>query len=311
MRSVPTWYTGNRVPSEQILGGQQAPQEFHGRWNDRYNFKGYAQDTFREFVAMAFRGNLVEISFQGKGYLGLIKTWSFNERRDWDIRYRFTVSIHNALDDDEDQGLGAEIIRKSPISYQEEADATVALILNDADLAPVSHLGSGPADEMAILSGELESIMDSLGDTLDQRDLNVSAPNNTISSFSLLSSKFRAVTDKALEMNEALLDLKSDAHLAIVTGKSLLDFEDWGRSLRFHARVLMGQSMEAERDLKGRDEPEVDRLYRAREGESLMAISRQVYGSPHQWGVIYEANGLTSEVLTGDEILIIPQLGEA
>jgi hypothetical protein len=46
-----------------------------------------------------------------------------------------------------------------------------------------------------------------------------------------------------------------------------------------------------------------------RQGESLYAISRKFYGTPHAWRLIYDRNHLTSVTLTGDEILIIPERG--
>lgn len=310
MRSARTDYTGNPVPSEQVLGSVEAPQEFNGRWNDRYNYQGYAQDTWREFLALCKRGNLVEISFQGKGFIGLLKKWDFDERRDWDVRYLFSVSIHGSIEEVQanDLGLG-EFIEKSPVEHRDNLnDIMDAMVLAD-ELAPASHMTDGPADAVASSMASVEDALESLDDTLDQRDLNIGSPVNPVSPFSLLSSKFRTVTDTALTINQELLTVKSDINLAVVTAKSVLDFEDWSRSMRFHARVLLGESLAAQLDMKAKDSPAADRLYRPYEGESLMSVSRQVYGTPHQWHAIADANGLETEVLTGEEILIIPELG--
>lgn len=310
MRSVRTDYTGNPVPSEQVQGAKSAPQEFNGRWDDRYNYKGYAQDTMRDFRALCERGNLVEVSFQGKGYIGLLKTWNFAERRHWDVRYTISLSIHGSIEQVQAAGFDLEAkIERSPIEHRDDVDDIIAAMVLADELAPRSHMVDGPADAASETMATIEAALDSLDDSLDQRDLNVSAPTNPLSPFSLLASKFRTMINAGLDMNQDLLEIKSDTHLAVVTAKSVLDFEDWSRSLRFHARVLMGQSLDAEQDMKARDQPEVDRLYRAYEGESLMRISRQVYGTPYQWHTIADANGLETEVLTGEEILIIPELG--
>ena len=310
MRSVRTDYTGNPVPSEQVQGSKSNPQEFNGRWDDRYNYKGYAQDTLKAFRALCERGNLVEISFQGKGYRGLLKTWNFPERRHWDVRYSFSLSIHGTFEQVQAADFGLEDrIERSPIEHRDDVDDIIAALALVDEVAPRSHMVDGPADAASETLATIEAALDSLDDSLDQRDLNVSSPSNPISPFSLLAAKFRTLINGALDINQGLLEVKSDVSLAVVTGKAVLDFEDWTRSMRFHARILMGQSLDAEQDMKARDQPEVDRLYRAREGESLMAISRQVYGTPHQWHTIAEANSLETEVLTGEEILIIPELG--
>lgn len=315
MRSVRTEYSGNPVPTEQIQGISSKPQEFSGVWNDRYNYKGYAQDTIRAFHAMAERGNLVEITFQGKGYRGIIKNWQFDEDKDWKVGYTFLLSIHGTIEKVQAAGVFSEFletkINKSPLAFRDEtADIVEAMVLAD-ELAPRAALVDGPADAVSSANAQVELGLDALDDSLDQRDLNVSAPNNPISPFATIASKYRTLINGALEINQALLEVKSETHLAVVNAQNVLDFEDWSRSMRFQSRVLLGQSLDAEAAMTERDSPQVERLYRAREGESLMAISRQVYGTPHQWQTIYNANGLTSEVLEDPEVLIIPNLGSA
>ena len=315
MRSVRSEYSGNPVPTEQVQGVSSKPQEFRGVWNDRYNFKGYAQGTMLIFAALAKRGNLVEITFQGKGYRGLIKTWNFSEQTDWKVHYNFALSIHGTIQEAQTAGVFSQFleenISKSPLAYRDEtADIVEAMVLAD-ETAPRSALVDGPADAVSAANAQVELSLDALDDALDQRDLNVSAPNNPISPFATVAAKYRALVDGALSINQALLEVKSEVHLAVVNAQNVLDFEDWSRSMRFQSRVLLGQSLDAEAAMTNRDSPKVERLYRAHEGESLMAISRQVYGTPHQWQTIYAANGLTSEVLEEPNVLIIPSLGTA
>lgn len=312
MRSVPTSYTGNKLPTEQIQGPKEAPQSFSGRWDDRYNFQGFAQATFREFKALCERGNLVEVAFQSKSYVGILKRWNFAEKRDWDIRYSFDFSTHGTLEDLEAASLGlSDRIETSPLDYRDNVDAVLSELGLSHKVAPRSHMADGPGEAVDNALAVMEATMIGLDDAIDQRDLDVAAPTNPVSPFKALASRFGQLRADALDVQQQLTEARSDLDLAVVTAKSVLDYEEWTRSTRFHARVIMGQSLEAETDMESRDNPEVDRLYRAHEGESLMAISRQVYGTPHQWGVIYEANGLTSEILTEPEVLIIPQIGAA
>jgi hypothetical protein len=156
---------------------------------------------------------------------------------------------------------------------------------------------------------EMASAVDELGLTLDNRELTPS--ESPVDGFTRLASQFRNVQGKSYELLLQLGAVRSDATLAVQTAMNVLDFEDWSRSMRYAARIAMGRAAAGDRACSSRAQPDAMRLYRPQQGESLYAISRKFYGTPHAWRLIYDRNALSSVTLTGDEILIIPERGSA
>ena len=74
-------------------------------------------------------------------------------------------------------------------------------------------------------------------------------------------------------------------------------------------RVLLGSSLAGAADMDERQSPHAERLYRPLAGESLYAISRKFYATPHAWHLIAQRNNLTVFEMTGEELLIIPERG--
>ena len=311
-RTVRTDYPGATSPSEQVLGPKKAPQSFNGRWDDRYNFTGYARGEMRRFEAMAERGNLVRIAFQEITYEGIITSWSFPYQRDWYIRYEFTVSIHARPDD-----LN---IDRSPDTTRTASDAYDAVNdqVNAADLRLFealraqnleSRLQTEAVQDCKTAMANMTKNRDALADTLDQREWNPSATDKAVSAFRRIATQFRAVRSNALDLIASTAETRSDVDLGVRDAMSVLSYEDWSRSMRFQGRVILGQANEAADAMDERAEPDALRIYRPREGESLYQIARRFYGDAGAWRLIANRNGLTDFELTGDELLIIPERG--
>lgn len=307
MRHVRTDYSGARTPSVQVLGPRKKPQEFNGRWDDRYNFDGYAAAEMRRFEAMCERGNLVRVQFQGQAFEGMITDWTFPYRRSWYIEYQFTFDAHVRAGE-------ASLDDRSPASTKsaqqafDEQDVIISAILDAQDFAPAAAMGGDSMDQIKARISDMTRSHRSIGDTLDQREL-LKDPGAPIQAFTRMATQFRQVQNDALAILDEMTALRSDVELAHRTAASVLDFEDWSRSTRFRARVVLGTSHESAREVEERAEPNAIALYRPTAGESLMKISRRYYGTPHCWGLIAERNALTSMTLTGDELLIIPERG--
>lgn len=307
-RSVRTDYPGAKTPSEQVLGPRHKDHAFTGRWDDRYNFDGYAKQEEARFEAMARRGNLVEIAFQEATYVCLIKDWDVQYHRNWFARYAFQVSVH-------DRTQEFNLADRSPTttkSASEAADEMTSVVSSLQEVLggiPEQGMSGDTADIVKASIATMAINQDSLLDTLDQRELAVSDNDRSVSPFSRLGTQFRAVRDDALQVQDDLLTARSDLNLGVNTAKNVLDFEDWSRSMRFNARVLLGQSDAAAVDMDERDKPDALRLYRPFAGESLYNISRTFYGTPFSWRLIADRNALDDFELTGDELLVIPERG--
>jgi len=307
MRHVRTDYSGSRTPSVQVLGPRKKAQTFRGRWDDRYNFAGYAAGEMRRFEAMCERGNLVRIQFQGQAFEGQITDWDFPYRRAWYIEYTFTFDPHVRAGE-------ANMDDRSPtttVSTQQafdDLDFLVDTILDAQDYAPRTAVAGDVMDTVDASLASMSASRDAIGDTLDQREL-IKEDVRPIEAFTRMATQFRQAQNDALSILDDLTAVRSDLDLAHRTAMSVLAFEDWSRSIRFRARVALGTSRAAALGVEERSDPNALALYRPHRGESLMKISRRFYGTPHCWGLIAERNALTTMALTGDELLIIPERG--
>jgi hypothetical protein len=306
-RMVRTDYTGSKYPSFQMLGPSRTPVQLSGKWDDRYNFPGYAVQEMRRFEQVCERGNLVRFQYQGQAVEGIIKTWNLDYHRDWDIRYQFTVDVAGRTEDREISDRSPPT-NPSPAQTFDQVDLAVQSALEAHNEAPLPQLGGTLAFDT---EGDLVLLADarlSLSLTLDNQDL---APaERPLDAFTRLATQFRQVQAAAGDLISNLFDVRADVNLTVQTPIATLDFESWSRSLRFTARAALLSARRGDQYAAERADPKVQRVHAAQEGESLYAISERYYGTPWAWHLIADRNRLTKFTLTGDELLIIPERGE-
>lgn len=307
LRTVRTDYPGARTPSEQVLGPAHAPFTLEGRFDDRYNFAGYAEREQRRFEEMCRRGNTVQIQFQNQSFVCLITNWSFPYKRAWEIGYSFTVSVHDRPDGVTLADRAPETVQ-SPTQAFDALDVAAQAMATQQNKVPAAALTTGVNTGIgAKLSALLDDVA-AIGKTLDNAQ---KATSGAAASFKRTATQFRAAAGSAFNVVDTLVTIRSDIEMGVQQATSVLSFEDWSRSLRFHGRLVMGQSSKAARDMDSRSESKAIAMYRPQKGESLYDISRRFYGTPHSWRLIADRNHLNVINLTGNEYLIIPERGEA
>lgn len=304
LRTKKTWYNGAKSPSEQVQGPEFKDQTFSGGLDDRYNFPGYALDVKRRFEAMCERGNYVRISYQQEAWEGIITDWDLQFRRSWDIPYSFTFSVHGRPED-------RALADRSPPTVLSTAqvfdnvDVGVQAMLDTHSDAPVGMLTGDTADvatgKLAVIAGA----RDDLSNTLDQNDYR---PNSR--PFSKIASLLHSINRGASDLIDNFAYMRSDTEVIVRTAMATLDFESWSRSMRFQARVAMGDSRRAAAEIDERTDAKVERLYRPRVGELLYSVSTRFYGTPHAWRIIADRNRIRYFKLLGTELLMIPERGE-
>lgn len=302
-REVRTDYPGAVTPSRQILGPRWLPTTFTGTWDDRYNSPGYALRERDRFVAMARRGNLVRVQFQGESFVGLVKAWTCTYIRDWQIEYQFTFDPSDSARDYDLSARSPGILTVSQV-FDAVEYSTQVLQTVQVD-APRGQIGTEVARDTEAAVAAVSLTRDSLANTLDQRE--ISPPEKPTDPLASIASQFRVIQSQAFETVEVLYEARSDVDLTVQSAITLLDFEAWSRSTRFVARVLVGNAFDAAEQVAERVEPTAATLYRPREGESLYGVARRFYGSPFAWREIAARNRLSGPNLTGDELLVIPQ----
>jgi hypothetical protein len=307
LRTTRTDYPGAKTPSEQVLGPRHTEFSLNGHWDDRYNYEGFAVKEMRRFEAMCRRGNLCEFSFQEQKFIGLITNWTFNYERAWDIGYEFQVSNHDRPDD-------FAISTRSPDENFDASTIDQLLTLGneilglDNNESPKGKLKSSVAQAM-------DSRLNNIGDSVAALDRTVTGQGfidnvEPVDAFKRIGTQCRDIGARCQELVDEFSSARSDIELAVNNAMTVLDFESWSRSLRFHTRLVMGQASESGRQMDERADPSAVAIYRPQQGESLYKISRRFYGTPYAWRYIADRNNLTDFTLNGDELLIIPERNE-
>lgn len=304
-RNVKTNYPGTKTPSRQILGRTMGAQTFKGHWDDRYNAPGYALAEMRRFETMCDRGNIVRLQYGPIVFDGLITTWTSNVMRLWDIDYEFTFDPDGKPEDRDP--VRVPTTPSSTGALLDRFDVAVQAML-DADVrAPRSHIAGTLADDVTQNLVASTVSRDELARTIDVRDIRPATRPTDV--FTRIATQFRTARGAAYNLILRLAPVRADLDMGIQTAMGVLDFEDWVRSLRFAARIVMGSAFAGDLAATERAEPDAVRLYRPAKGEHLYAISRKFYGTPHAWRLIYERNSLRDFIMLGTEVLIIPERG--
>lgn len=313
-RTSRTDYPGADSPTEQVLGPNYKPFTLNGRWKDKFNGgrpavgdpPGFALKTFREFLAMVRRGNVVEISFQSLTFQGIITDFDWDYRREYDIGYTFTVSVHKTPGKDEltTEPSALTLLDASTLSARiEERIKTEMAAINDAKPETQLSLDASPITK-ALYEGMVEASDEF--QTINSQRVLTTDPDSDL-------SVRRAVAAGDLVINRASAQLsvhgglRADVSLMYPTPIGVLDFEVWNRGISATARLTVTDSFNARQQLDAQADPKAIALYKPFVNESLYSISNRFYGTPHEWRRIKQRNRLDSSNMTGTELLVIPE----
>jgi nucleoid-associated protein YgaU len=303
-------YPGAEEPVEQVLGPNFKEFTVSGTWDDKYNFGGFALDTYRAFEALVQRGSLVRLEFETISITGLLKTVNFNYRRASYIGYEFTFSPHyrvaGSLTRSGPVRKKTPDALKPPTEYRDAAGAAVdtleATTPNAAAFVALQAGDFGPAVRQRTC--DIRTAFNAVVTAIDQR---LDPKVEEFEALKRVVAGMVAMRGQAAGMLTELAGAKSSANLAYQDAVSLLDFDTWTRSTKAYARVLALTGHQGAEELSRRVQPRAIALYYPSKGESLYGISQRFYGTPSRWRQISERNGLTALTLQGTEALIIPE----
>jgi hypothetical protein len=306
LRTVREDYPGSDEPVEQVLGTNFEPFEIRGIWDDRYAGEGFAESQRVEFEKLVQRGNLCRLTFETITITGLLTQFVPTYYTSWRVAYKFTVSPHFRVE-------GGDT-RRGRLLAPKTADPTASLlavnaVIDDAlvkmQSAPASRISGSTFSTVASSVGDWSARADSINVIVSSRVL---APEGPINSLSRVVQSFSDLQSSAAALLVSLAGLRSDQDLAYEDAMGSLGFDEWVRGLAFSARQMIISCAEARRDLGVLVDPKARAIYRPRQGESLYAISNRFYGTPFKWQAIAERNNLRGFTLTGQELLVIPDV---
>lgn len=309
LRTVREDYAGADEPVEQVLGWNYTDFSLHGKWDDRYAGSGFAVTTWRAFEAMVKRGPMVQIEFESVTIQGLIKAATFRYRREAFIEYEFEVSPHYRHRGDSGRERLIPPFASDPTQILTDAQAQTLKLT-----VALANVRRQHVDAFA----DVESVVDTVS-TLDQayaaiNEARIEIEEGTeldVPVMRRLSQAIGAVRAAHFDAALAVGALSAEANTLLRRPLAKLGFESWSRGVGIEARLGVVKSYDAQRALSSRAQPDAKAVYRPYDGEHVYSISQRFYGTIRGWRQILEANGLNSPVMTGTELLVIPEIETA
>jgi hypothetical protein len=278
-----------------------------GQWDDRYMGAGRALSTYQEFERLVQRGSLVRVEFESITVVGLITEADFDYKLASQIGYKFTLSPHSRGSDTgeatrrtaarQDLALPADLV-------EEVGSLSAGLSAVQAEAPAIQVKGNLVTDALASAEA-LAREVDAVAVSLTNRVQNALEP---LDGLRRVANAFSVVKTRAQEAVASVVSARSDLDMAWDSAVGILDFDVWIRGLGQLGRMALLTSHNASTAITRRADPDPAALYRPSAGESLYAVSQRFYGTPWQWRLIAERNGLSQLTLTGAELLVIPEL---
>lgn len=305
---------GSEVPAEQVLGWNYTPFQISGIWDDRYGGDGFAGQTWRDFEKLVQRGNLVKIQFEQFAVTGLITVANFTYKLKSLMGYSFTVSPHVRYDG---QTVREEINAKRRVTVDPRTAVyrtQQALIdlqsaqarARAASLSRVQQLLKN--DSFSEIGALIDNVASSIAFVSNLVDNELTKAENAVNTLNRGAQTIASVKTLLSSIITRTGSMTATTSMAINTAVESLQFEAWHRGVAGDARRGVVKADQAEKDFALRARPKPKRVHRARQGESLYAISNTYYGTPHHWREIASFNKLTSIIMAGGELLTIPEL---
>jgi nucleoid-associated protein YgaU len=255
----------------------------------------------RRLEELVERGNMVEVTVAAQTFVVLVSDADFTYRRSWDISYTLSFDVDRRKDDARQEIASPFTVEKPGQSV----DDVTAI----ADQMGAAHAKRPPGLLGATLAGAaagLRATNEALANMQDAVRA-TTGRGSTIGEFQRLAIQAQNVQGNCAAVAESLISVRSDLETGIRTAAATMQLEIWAKTLGYLSRLAMWRAMQARNGLAERQTPKAKRLYRPRKGQSLMAVSREVYGTPYGHRVIARANRLHSLYLEGTEILVIPE----
>lgn len=328
-----TWYPGNPVATQQVLGPREQETTFSGKWKARFiqgsiliNGDPSVIDTpaaaVQLFEQLARSGKRVRVQWAFEVRLGLLKTFTPSPDRIQDIAWEaeFEWSARN------DETAPRAATEQSAPAGNDVFKAQNALEDTHA-LAPPNAIQLA-----ASLLAEIDDIGDRVADVVDnlkQVEALVNLPAQTLGA---LRSNVAQLTRQLSEFQRRILGERSSAQDADTSARTKgattsptsggghrtgaarasssdvqeLQLEVWRRTMGRNAGNLRFQVQRLLLDAENRLQPQATRIYTARQGDNLYALATRFYGSPDFANFLAQANRLTTVVVPGGYLLRVP-----
>lgn len=302
----------NRVV-ENVMAATWQPITFSGEWNDAWGNRRtpalaglvrsgeYANSMYQQFSQMVLRTPMVRVTLDGISLVGIITDLTIKYRTQTRIGYQFVLSPHV---NESVPAIGPTTIKAKPIRRWIDDLKIKTTALNDAfDEMMTQPLKTPRAD---LFTTSLLEVNDAMN-RLSQIGVNDGLQTDSTNKLLLLATTFRRLRGASLQVAVALRRLTTPFEVAYDDVILSMQHAEWIEGSHTTAMTMVGFSIDAEDDIRRRAAQKPRAIYYPKRAEPLEKISTKFYGNPDSWRLIYDANNLSSLLLTGDEELMIPE----
>lgn len=332
MRSKLTWYPGNPVATQQVLGPEEMPTTMGGKWKDRFISKaivvngdetriGKAVQAVQLFQGLARAAKAVRVQWLGEVRTGLIKSFRATYDRAQDIEWEVEFEWQSRDDETAPRGSGG-----GPVDVGTTSDL-LAMLNRLEDIAALAPLAADIAvSNVAQVISQINRVRDIALDAvqiLRVAETTVNLPMTLLgaakSALTAIELEVKDLVGRvtgprasgvdnwtATQLNGDTTDPSQPKRSSSTTQQ--LKFEVWRRGVGAAAMLFLFTLQRQIMALGARYQPQTTKVITTTETQTLYSISRQYYGSPDYANFLASVNRLTSvRVAPGTQLRIPPR----
>lgn len=313
MRVKTTWYQGNPVATQQVIGPDLDPTVMEGMWKDRFmigaesgqkgsailvngspNEVRNAEEAVALFYDLLRSGNKLIVVWGQEVREGILTHFEAKYDRPQDVGWRAEF----------DWSSRGEVVRRAR-GEPTGSDDLLGSMNNLDDI-----LGFSPEDVAKQFNAQLldsvESVRESTGilfELLRAANTTVGTPRAVVGGTSAAVNSIRLeITDEIARLVESSVAIATN----VTRASSLLLVEGFRRTAARRAACLRLIALEIDRQMKLRAAPHVVQVVPVPERTSLYTLSNRYYGSPDFANFLARANNLNSALVPAGFQLRIP-----
>lgn len=315
-RTKNTWYQGNPVATQQVLGPELPPTTMEGMWKDRFMFGAEvgnesqiivnddpevvrtAEAAVALFYDLQQSGNTLKVIWSGEVRTGVLIEFVPTYDRTQDVKWRMEFKWRGR---EEVEPRAAEV----PVGADD--------LLNDINGLD-DILGFSPEDVARAFNAQVlttvQQVRGKVGivfEALRTVEAVVNMPQSVLGSIQSATDSIR------LELTEEIGRLTENSVMATDNGVSvsarpaaLMAVESYRRTAARRAAAVRASNIAVARQTQERATPAQITLFTVPQDASLYQISSQFYGTPDFAGFLARNNGLSSAVVPAGFRLRVP-----
>lgn len=304
---VTTYYPGNPVATQQIVGTEYGPTEIHGMWKARFlpgqvETAGFGDIDNPEALVLAMEailegGSPLEVVWGNIVRYGVLSNFKANWLRLQDVEWSAEFTW---------KGKEQTAPRASGL-VDIQAPVTQALgQWNDSGtLYPTNLLNQWLGGFQALLFSARVASGEVLG-SLRQASAAVQVPRNAALGAASAANAFRGDAQAILQQTVDVPYTSIQVDDSVV---SVLDLESWRRSQALETRRLNAAQITQARNLVDVIEPGAIAIVSIAQNTTLRQLAIKYYGNADRWQAIADANGFVDSQVEAGTLVIIPPAG--